>query len=165
MRDTWTRSRPGRPHRVKWAARKEMKISFGTEGAGSADRDTIPVGPMHLNGEELSCQILVPLSGSERDAAVGRPVRRTPLDESQTITVTVDAAAHVPRVPAALVTGPETVSTTQLGDQYGAEPDDAPSSRRPARRLRAHRDRHAPGVAPLKVSGTIAAMQRRSAPR
>ena len=53
-------------------------------------------------------------------------------------------------MPAALVDGPETVSTSELGDRYGADPDDAQLVTRGARRLRAHRDRDPPGVAPAE---------------
>ena len=101
---------------------------------------------------------LIPLSGSERSELPGARPALAPLDDSQVITVTVMLRRKA-AVPAALVQGPETVSTAQLGDRYGADPDDArlvaevlgdygltvTESQLPSRRL--------------KVSGTIAAMQ------
>jgi kumamolisin len=101
---------------------------------------------------------LVPLSGSERSELPGASLAAAPLDDSQVITVTVMLRRRA-EVPEALVEGPETVSTTQLGDRYGADPQDAQlvadvlgeyglsvtDYQLPSRRL--------------KVSGTIAAMQ------
>ncbi|TVZ06138.1 peptidase S53 [Trebonia kvetii] len=101
---------------------------------------------------------LVPLSGSERSELPGAQPAAAPLDDSQVITVTVMLRRKA-AVPAALVQGPEIVSTTQLGDRYGADTDDAQlvadvlggygltvtEFHLPSRRL--------------KVSGTIAAMQ------
>jgi kumamolisin len=101
---------------------------------------------------------LVPLSGSERSELPGAQPAAAPLDDSQVITVTVMLRRKA-AVPAALVQGPETISATQLGDRYGADPDDAQlvaevlgdygltvtEFHLPSRRL--------------KVSGTIAAMQ------
>ena len=101
---------------------------------------------------------LVPLSGSERSELPGAQPAAAPLDDSQVITVTVMLRRKA-AVPAALVQGPEIVSTTQLGDRYGADSDDAQlvadvlggygltvtEFHLPSRRL--------------KVSGTIAAMQ------
>jgi len=101
---------------------------------------------------------LVPLSGSDRSELPGATPATQPLDDSQVITVTVLLRRRA-EVPAALVEGPQTVSPTQLGDQYGADPADAQlvaevlgedgltvtEYQLPSRRL--------------KVSGTIAAMQ------
>ena len=47
-----------------------------------------------------------------------------PLDTSQIITVTVMLRRRAD-IPRALVEGPRTVSTGELGEQYGADPDDA----------------------------------------
>ncbi len=100
---------------------------------------------------------LVPLSGSGRSALPGaRPA--APLDESQVISVTVMLRRKA-ALPAAPAGGPETLSPAQLGDRYGADPDDAQlvaevlgeygltvtKSDLPSRRL--------------TVSGTIAAME------
>ena len=101
---------------------------------------------------------LVPLSGSERSELPGARPAAAPLDDSRVITVTVMLRRKA-ALPAALAEGPDTVSTSQLGDRYGADPDDAQlvaevlgeygltvtESDLPSRRL--------------KVSGTIATMQ------
>ena len=101
---------------------------------------------------------LVPLSGSERSELPGAQPAAAPLDDSQVITVTVMLRRKA-AVPAALVQGPETVSTTQLGDRYGADPDDAQLV---AEVLGGYgltvTEFHLPSRR-LKVSGTIAAMQ------
>ena len=101
---------------------------------------------------------LVPLSGSERSELPGAQPTAAPLDDSQVITVTVMLRRKA-AVPAALVQGPETVSTTQLGDRYGANPDDAQLV---AEVLGEYgltvTEFHLPSRR-LKVSGTIAAMQ------
>jgi kumamolisin len=47
-----------------------------------------------------------------------------PLDTSQVITVTVLLRRRAD-IPSALVEGPRTISTGELGEQYGADPDDA----------------------------------------
>ena len=100
---------------------------------------------------------LVPLPGSERSELQG-VTPAAPLDDSQVITVTVLLRRRA-EVPRALVEGPQTISTTELGDRYGADPADAQlvsevlgtygltvtESHLESRRL--------------KVSGTIAAMQ------
>jgi kumamolisin len=66
----------------------------------------------------------VPLSGSERSELPGATPSPTPLDDSQVITVTVLLRRRA-EVPASLVQGPETISPSQLGEQYGADPADA----------------------------------------
>jgi kumamolisin len=66
----------------------------------------------------------VPLSGSERSPVPGtRPAVET-LDDSQVITVTVMLRRRAP-LPSELVTGPQTVTTAELGGSYGADPADA----------------------------------------
>jgi kumamolisin len=101
---------------------------------------------------------LIPLSGSERSEVPGARPAAAPLDDSQVITVTVILRRKA-AVPAALVQGQETVSTTQLGDRYGADPDDAQLV---AEVLGEYgltvTEFHLPSRR-LKVSGTIAAMQ------
>jgi kumamolisin len=101
---------------------------------------------------------LIPLSGSERSEVPGARPAAAPLDDSQVITVTVMLRRKA-AVPAALVQGQETVSTTQLGDRYGADPDDAQLV---AEVLGEYgltvTEFHLPSRR-LKVSGTIAAMQ------
>ncbi len=101
---------------------------------------------------------LVPLSGSERSELPGVTPAPTPLDDSQQITVTVLLRRRA-AVPAALVEGPETISTTQLGEQYGAAEADAQLV---AQALGGYgltvTETHL-GSRRLKVTGTIAAMQ------
>jgi kumamolisin len=101
---------------------------------------------------------LIPLSGSERSEVPGARPAAAPLDDSQVITVTVMLRRKA-AVPAALVQGQETVSTTQLGDRYGADPDDAQLV---AEVLGEYgltvTEFHLPSGR-LEVSGTIAAMQ------
>jgi kumamolisin len=101
---------------------------------------------------------LVPLSGSERTQLPDATLTHEPLDDNQVITVTVLLRRRA-AVPAALVEGPETVSPTQLGDQYGADPADAQLV---AEVLGEYglsvTEYHLPSRR-LKVSGTIAAMQ------
>ena len=101
---------------------------------------------------------LVPLPGSERTELPGAAPAPAPLDSSQVITVTVLLRRRA-EVPTELVEGPQTITTTELGNRYGANPDDAllvtevlgsygltvTETHLESRRL--------------KVSGTIAAMQ------
>jgi len=101
---------------------------------------------------------LVPLPGSERSALPSASPAPTPLDDSQVITVTVLLRRRA-EMPTELVQGPETISTSELGERYGADPADAQlvaevlgtygltvtESHLESRRL--------------KVSGTIAQMQ------
>jgi kumamolisin len=67
---------------------------------------------------------LVPLSGSERTRLPAATPASAPLDENQVITVTV-LLRRISEVPTALVEGPETVTSEQLGERYGADPADA----------------------------------------
>jgi kumamolisin len=67
---------------------------------------------------------LVPLPGSERSELQGATPAPEPLDDSQVITVTVLLRRRA-EVPTALVEGPQTISTSELGDRYGADPADA----------------------------------------
>lgn len=66
---------------------------------------------------------LVPLPGSERGELQGVTPAAS-LDTSQVITVTVMLRRRAD-VPRELVEGPETISTTELADRYGADPADA----------------------------------------
>jgi kumamolisin len=67
---------------------------------------------------------LVPLPGSERSELAGASPAPAPLDDSQVITVTVLLRRRA-QVPTELVEGPETISTSELGERYGADPADA----------------------------------------
>jgi kumamolisin len=67
---------------------------------------------------------LVPLPGSERSELAGAAAAPAPLDDGQVITVTVLLRRRA-EVPAELVEGPQTISTSELGERYGADPADA----------------------------------------
>jgi kumamolisin len=101
---------------------------------------------------------LVPLSGSERSELPGASPAPTPLDTSQQITVTVMLRRRA-AVPAALVQGPETVSTEQLGEQYGAADADAQLVAEVLGEYGLTVTETHLASRRLKVSGTIAAMQ------
>jgi kumamolisin len=101
---------------------------------------------------------LVPLSGSERSELPGATPAPTPLDESQQITVTVLLRRRA-AVPSALVEGPETVSTTELGEQYGAAQADAQLVAQVLGEFGLTVTETHLASRRLKVTGTIAAMQ------
>jgi kumamolisin len=101
---------------------------------------------------------LVPLSGSERSELPGAALAPTPLDESQQITVTVMLRRRA-AVPSALVEGPETVSNTQLREQYGAAEADAQLVTQVLAEYGLTVTETHLGSRRLKVAGTIAAMQ------
>jgi kumamolisin len=65
---------------------------------------------------------LVPLQGSER-TQLSNVEPAGDLDQNETITVTLMLRRRA-QVPRELVVGPETLSLTQLGEQYGADPAD-----------------------------------------
>jgi kumamolisin len=67
---------------------------------------------------------LVPLPGSDRsELPVATPVQAG-RDDSQVITVTVLLRRRA-QIPTELVEGPETISASELGERYGADPADA----------------------------------------
>jgi len=101
---------------------------------------------------------LVPLSGSERSALPGATSAPTPLDESQQITVTVMVRRRA-AVPSALVEGPDTISATQLGEQYGAAEADAQLVAQVLGEYGLTVTETHLASRRLKVTGTIAAMQ------
>jgi kumamolisin len=101
---------------------------------------------------------LVPLSGSERSELPGATPAPGPLDESQQITVTVLLRRRA-QVPSALVEGPETVSTAELGEQYGATGADAQLVAQVLGEYGLTVTETHLASRRLKVSGTIAAMQ------
>jgi kumamolisin len=101
---------------------------------------------------------LVPLSGSERSELPGATPTTAPLDDSQVITVTVLLRRRA-EIPAALVQGPETISSTQLGEQYGADPADAQLVADVLGEYGLTVTEYHLESRRLKVSGTIAALQ------
>ena len=102
---------------------------------------------------------LVPLSGSDRTELAGATPTSVPLDENQVITVTVLLRRRA-GIPDSLVQGPETVSPTQLGDDYGADPGDAQLVAEVLGEYGLTVTEYLLPSRRLKVSGTIAAMQR-----
>jgi kumamolisin len=66
----------------------------------------------------------VPLPGSERTPVPGGRSTGQALDDNQVITVTVLLRRRA-ELPSELVTGPQTVTTAELGESYGADPADA----------------------------------------
>src|ERR1700746_3524629 len=65
---------------------------------------------------------LVPLRGSERtELPDARPAGA--IDQNETITVTVIVRRRA-EVPQGLIMGPETLTSAELRDQYGADPAD-----------------------------------------
>jgi kumamolisin len=101
---------------------------------------------------------LVPLSGSERSELPGATLAPTPLDTNQQITVTVLLRRRA-EVPSALVEGPETISPTELGEQYGAAEADAQLVSQVLGEYGLTVTESYLASRRLKVSGTIAAMQ------
>ena len=100
---------------------------------------------------------LVPLSGSERSELPSATPAATPLDPSQVITVTVLLRRRA-EVPAELINGPETISTAELGERYGADPADATHVADVLGRYGLTVTEFQLGSRRLKVSGMIAAM-------
>ena len=91
---------------------------------------------------------LVPLpAASARNCRARR--RAAPLDDSQVDHRHRACCGAAPRCRAALVEGPETISTTSLASRT-APPGRRAARRRGARRVRAHRDRDPPGVPPAQ---------------
>jgi kumamolisin len=101
---------------------------------------------------------LVPLSGSERSELPGATPAPAPLDESQQITVTVMLRRRA-AVPSALIEGPETVSNTQLREQYGAAEADVQLVTQVLGEFGLTVTEAHLASRRLTVSGTIAAMQ------
>jgi kumamolisin len=101
---------------------------------------------------------LVPLSGSERSELPGATPAPASLDDSQVITVTVLLRRRA-EVPASLIEGPETISRAQLGEQYGADPNDAQLVAEVLGDYGLTVTEYHLESRRLKVSGTIAALQ------
>ena len=100
---------------------------------------------------------LVPLAGSERSELPDATPSATPLDPSQVITVTVVLRRRA-EVPAELINGPETISTQELAERYGANPADATLVADVLGRYGLTVTEFQLGSRRLKVSGMIAAM-------
>jgi kumamolisin len=101
---------------------------------------------------------LVPLPGSERSELAGAAAAPAPLDDNQVITVTVLLRRRA-EVPAELVEGPETISTSELGERYGADPADAQLVSEVLGSYGLTVTETHLASRRMKVSGTIAAMQ------
>ncbi len=100
---------------------------------------------------------LVPLPGSERSELPTAAPAATSLDPSEVITVTVVLRRRA-EVPAELISGPETISTSELGERYGANPADATLVADVLGRYGLTVTDFQLGSRRLKVSGMIAAM-------
>jgi kumamolisin len=100
---------------------------------------------------------LVPLPGSERSELSTAAPAATPIDPSEVITVTVVLRRRA-EVPAELISGPETISTAELGERYGANPADATLVADVLGRYGLTVTEFQLGTRRLKVSGMIAAM-------
>src|SRR5262245_52701543 len=99
---------------------------------------------------------LVPLPGSQRTQLANvRPAGA--LDESDTITVTLVLRRRA-AVPAALVTGPETVTHEELDTRYGADPDDIARVTSVLGQLGLTVTETHQGSRRLKMSGTVGSM-------
>ncbi|HEY6497020.1 MAG TPA: S53 family peptidase [Trebonia sp.] len=101
---------------------------------------------------------LVPLPGSERSELPGAAPTAAALDSSQVITVTVVLRRRA-EVPTELIQGPQTITTTELGERYGAAPDDAQLVAEVLGSYGLTVTEYHLESRRLKVSGTIAAMQ------
>jgi kumamolisin len=99
---------------------------------------------------------LVPLTGSERAELPGaEPAGELNPSTSVTVTVLLRRRAEV---PVELITGPETLTSAELGERYGASPSDAALVRTVLeRRGLTVTDAHLPSRR-LKVTGTVASL-------
>jgi kumamolisin len=97
---------------------------------------------------------LVPLPGSERAELPGAEPSGT-LDTSEQVTVTVVLRRRA-TLPAELVTGPETITSAQLGERYGATDADASLAAGVLGGYGLRVTESSPASRRLKVSGTVA---------
>jgi kumamolisin len=100
---------------------------------------------------------LVPLPGSERSELPSATPAAHALDQQATIKVTLVIRRRA-KVPAELVTGPQTITTDQLAARYGASPEDIELVKSTLERLRLTVTEVDTGSRRVKVSGTVAAM-------
>ena len=101
---------------------------------------------------------LVPLPGSERSELPGATPVQAGRDDTQVITVTVLLRRRA-QVPTELVEGPETISASELGERYGADPADAQLVSEVLGSYGLTVTEYHLASRRLKVSGTIAAME------
>ena len=101
---------------------------------------------------------LVPLPGSERSELPDATPVQAGRDDSQVITVTVLLRRRA-QVPTELVEGPETISASELGERYGADPADAQLVSEVLGSYGLTVTEYHLASRRLKVSGTIAAME------
>src|SRR5215467_7051854 len=99
---------------------------------------------------------LVPLQGSERTELPGAEPAGE-LDVSATITVTLILRRRAD-VPRALVIGPETLTSAELGTRYGSDPADAARVTEVLGQYGLTVTDSSPASRRLKVSGTIEAL-------
>jgi len=100
---------------------------------------------------------LVPLPGSERAELPSAVPTGTTLDPQATITVTLILRRRA-QVPAELVTGPQTITTGELADRYGASPSDVELVRSTLQGLGLTVTEVHVGSRLVKASGTVAAL-------
>lgn len=96
---------------------------------------------------------LVPLPGSERSRLSGaQPAGELDANEAITVTVMLRRRAEVPQ---SLITGPQTLTTAELADRYGADPADVGLATEVFGGFGLTTTQAHPGSRRLKVSGTI----------
>jgi kumamolisin len=100
---------------------------------------------------------LVPLPGSERAEIPGAQPAGA-LNPGTSITVTVLLRRRA-QVPAELITGPETITTEELGERYGASPADVSLATTTFEQHGLTVTEARPESLRLKVTGTAAALQ------
>src|ERR1700722_15997980 len=100
---------------------------------------------------------LVPLPGSERSELPSATPATHALDQQATIEVTLVLRRRA-KVPAELVTGPQTITTDQLAARYGASPEDIELVKSTLERLHLTVTEVDTGSRRVKVSGTVAAL-------
>jgi kumamolisin len=107
-----------------------------------------------FEGEETHMPDLVPLQGSERSQLPdAQPAGELDVNASITVTVMLRRRASVPEE---LITGPETLTSSQLGERYGADPADVALATEVFARYGLTVPESSPASLRLKVRGTIA---------
>jgi kumamolisin len=100
---------------------------------------------------------LVPLPGSDRTELPSAVPTGTTIDPQATITITLVLRRRA-EVPAELVTGPQTITTGELSERYGASPADVELVRSTLQGLGLTVTEVHAGSRRVKVSGTVAAL-------